>query len=228
MKLFIALVSVFISTNAYTQKNNVIIKFCPLALFDMASFPTIQGGVELKISNKISWYNEFGIQYFVPPTQKYDTSFLSPHGYKIKTEIRYYFHNKNQQYKRKASRDFYFAANAFFTHQTYNTEISYYPVTDSSQYLIDGFGVKKDVWGLNLVGGCQKKIGKKFMLDFYAGFGVRFRYVNTVGKEFAYGKDVLITPIDVNVIGTKNRIEAEGGFSSAPNFSCGIRICYRL
>jgi hypothetical protein len=228
MKLIAALICSFLSMNLCAQKNSVIVKFCPLALFDVNSFPTIQGGVEFKLSKKISWYNEFGIQYFVPPNQQPDTSFLSPHGYKIKTELRYYVRNKNNEYRRKPVREFYFAANAFFTHQTYNTVISYVSPTDSLQSNKDGFGVKKDVWGIDLVGGFQRSFGKKFSLDIYAGPGVRFRYSSTVGQQFVYGSNILITKIDFDVNGDREQAEVKGGFSAVPNFSWGIRICYRL
>jgi len=50
--------------------------------------PTIQGGVEVKLPHRMSWYTEAGIKYL--NIYKPDTSFIGSGGFKIKTEIRYY------------------------------------------------------------------------------------------------------------------------------------------
>ena len=123
---------------------------------------------------------------------------------------------------------YYVAVNAFYIKDVHNRGISYYSSNDSSRVLKDNFGVKKTVWGLNFIFGYQEAINKKFLFDIYCGPGIRFRYVDNVSKEFVYGRDKLLTAIDINVHAITSKTEARGGFSVAPNLSFGIRGCYRL
>jgi hypothetical protein len=46
MKRLLTLVLVLASFNASSQQGKVTLRFCPLALADEISFPTIQGGVQ--------------------------------------------------------------------------------------------------------------------------------------------------------------------------------------
>lgn len=78
MKQSFALLSLVLSLHAHSQKANVLIKFSPPALIDIVSFPTIQGGVEFKLSDRLSWYHELGIKYFEP--YKPDTNFIHSYG----------------------------------------------------------------------------------------------------------------------------------------------------
>jgi len=92
----------------------------------------------------------------------------------------------------------------------------------------DNFGVKKTVWGLNIIFGYQEAISKKILFDIYGGPGIRFRYVSNINKEFDYGRDRIYTGRQLNAGAITEETEAKGGFSVAPNLSLGIRICYRL
>ena len=209
----------------YAQEKSVIVKFCPPALYDFSSFPTIQAGIEYKFSKKMSWYNEIGVQYLVPGYQVVDTNFLCTRGYKFKSELRYYFGLSNK--KHVGSYRFYAGANIFLTHQHYNSEIYYYPHNDSLG-TVDGIGVKKDVLGFNILMGYQKPIGKKWFLDFYWGVGIRLRFFKTTDKQYVDGRDQLITPIEFNINSSQMQLEAAGGFSMAQNLTLGFRICYKI
>lgn len=92
----------------------------------------------------------------------------------------------------------------------------------------DCFGVKKNVFGLNILIGRQKIMWKNFMFDFYSGLGIRFRSIDAVNKEIEYNKDFLLGPIDLTVIGLRNIIDVRGEKTIAPNFTFGMRFCYRL
>ena len=196
---------------------------------DIFNFPTVQAGIETRLSEKMSWYNEFGIRCFNYSIDIADTGFLSPRGFKAKTELRYYFPNRDIKRRRSALSDvYYFAVNAFYIRDVHNRGMSYYYNKDSSQVRKDDFGVKKTVWGLNFIFGYQESISKKFLFDVYCGIGIRFRYVDNVNKEFVYGRDWIYRGRQLYEFTVTEETEAKGGFSIAPNISLGIRLCYRL
>ena len=226
MKFAAAFACTLISLPACAQKNSVIVKLCLPALSDVVSFPTIQAGIEYKLSNKISWYNEIGIQYFKPYYQKVDTNFLSSDGYKLKTEIRYYF----DKLIKKSIKQFrlYAAANIFFTHQHYNSEAFYTKSIDSVDYFVDGFAVKREVLGANLLMGYQKPVRKKWLIDFYLGVGIRLNFIHTINQDFVYGSDRLMSHIDYTFSDARLERDTKGGFDVAPNLTMGFRICYKL
>ena len=205
----------------------MLIKFSPLSLIDEVSFPTMQGAIELSLAKKISWHNEFGVKYRKPFNEKTDTNFLSSRGFKVKTEVRYYF-------KEASSSDFlrlqgyYLGANVYFLRDIHNAETRYYYQQDSSSIKIDNFGIKKIIWGTNLLVGKQFAVGKTFLIDIYSGSGVRFRDMSEINKEFDYKRDDLIEPKDVTIEGFKYKAESKGGGSVLPNLTLGLRLCYRL
>jgi len=98
MKLRLLLLCLSLVANASAQKKSIIIKFCPIAMMDFVSFPTIQGGIEFPISEKISLYNEIGVQYIYPLDNGIDTNVVHDHGYKFKTEIRYNFQTSEKKH----------------------------------------------------------------------------------------------------------------------------------
>lgn len=229
MKLTLALIALFCSLSVTAQK--AVIKFCPPALIDIVGFPTVQMGLEYTLSKRVSWYNELGIKYFEP--QHPDTSFIGSKGFKVKTELRYYLRSKRARFLARYTtarpmEGIYLAANAFYTYNTFNTQINYLQDTNRSVRKTDCFGVRKKVWGFNLVFGWQKSISKKALMDLYAGPGIRFRYITDINKEYNADRDVLMKSIDLNIRSTQDEINSKEGFSVAPNLTLGIRFCYRL
>ncbi len=182
--------------------------------------------MEFRLTKKLSWYNELGIKY----RQSYyeqvdrDTNFIKSKGLKIKTEFRYYFRSidKNKFTGR------YVALNGFFINDHHNIEIDYYYQGDSSILRKDAFGVKKKVFGINLIVGRQKPLTNRLALDLYCGLGIRLRNIVTVNKEFERYRDGLRGPIDVNVYFTKQIVEAGAAHSAGLNISLGLRLCYSL
>ena len=118
----------------HCQSQNVSLKFSFLSLVDEASFPTIQSGIEIKLSKKISWYNEVGIKYRKSYFEMADTNFTNSRGFKIKTEIRYYLTPNDE---------IYIGCNGFYTKDFHNTKAFYYYSNDSSMLLVDDFAAEK-------------------------------------------------------------------------------------
>ena len=222
MRISIIVLLALFNFKAFSQsQKEVVIKFCPLALLDLNG-PTIQAGIEVKLSNKIAWYNEFGIKLAGGISEYYsDTSFVVSGGFKIKSEIRYYLKNNN-----KFNRT-YFAANIFFIHDLHNREIDYTPLADTSSK-IDDFGVKKNVYGINVLYGRQKSLSKKIFIDIYGGVGLRLRNITTVNKEYDKNINNIRGTIDPKIYQIGERADANAGFSILPNFTLGVRLCYRL
>jgi len=211
------------------QPGKVIVKFCPPALIDIVTMPTIQGGVEVKLPHRLSWYTEAGIKYL--NIDKPDTSFIGSGGFKLKTEIRCYLlpSKRYRRYNLPAKEDGqYVAVNAFYNYDTYNTQINYSLNKDNTTPRKDCFGVRKKVYGLNGVLGWERAYSGRWMLDVYGGVGVRFRYVNTASKEFNPDRDELLHGIDLNIHDIRNKVDSKDGFSSTANLTLGFRIGYRL
>jgi hypothetical protein len=225
MKILIIILLALFSLSACSQSEKVLIKFCPLTILDLNE-PTIQGGIELKVSNKITWYNEFGIKIGHSLSDSYtDTAFVKSNGFKVKSEIRYYYKNKD-----KFTFDGnYFAANIFFIHDLHNRAITYSQSqsTDTSTRT-DDFGVKKNVYGINFVYGQQTAISKRFYIDVYGGLGLRLRNISTINEEYNKNTDIIQDPIDPKIWEIGETADANAGFSILPNFTLGFRLCYRL
>lgn len=223
MKLLFTFLCFIFSFKGFTQNTKPIIAFCPLCLVDEASYPTIQTGIEFYLSQRLSLYNEIGIKYRKGYYETADTNFLGSKGFKIKTELRYNINSTKRHFK-----NIYIAINIFYNRDFHNTEIGYYYQRDGLKYWNDNFGVKKSVAGSNLLIGWKKAIWRKFLFDGYAGFGVRFIDISVVNKEFDKNRDDLQEPIDVTIVGIRNRVDANEGVGNIGNLTLGIRLCYKL
>ena len=226
MKFTTVIILTLLTLNSNAQKENILIKFCPLALIDDISFPTIQGGLEFNLSKKITWYNEVGIKYrksFID--NDVDTNFIKSSGFKLKTEIRYYFQNRSK-FSFEGS---YLAANIFYTKDNHNNQIDYFHNGDTTKMLTDAFGVKKNVLGLNFIFGHQQKLNKRFLIDAYCGFGIRYRNISTINEEYSKTKDVSANQsTDPNIRIMRLNVDAETGNNIVPNLTLGLRLTYRL
>ena len=228
MKLKLLLLGTLFSLKSFTQSDNPILKFCFLCAIDDCSFPTLQAGIEFGLNNRISLYTEAGIKYRKGYYENADSNIVTSKGFKLKTELRYYIHNKRYQSSFSSEEGLYLGLNCFYTRTRYNTSVSYFYRRDTSMRKDDCFGVKKDVVGLNVLVGRQKVMWKIFMFDVYTGIGVRFRSIDTVKKEIEYNQDFLLGPIDLTVYGIRNMIDVKGKKTIIPNLTLGIRFCYRL
>jgi len=188
--IFITLIFNFLLIYAYSQNEKVVIKFCPLALVDEVTFPTIQGGVEFKLKSGISLYNELGIKYRTGYYESYDTNFINSYGFKFKFEVRFYL-TKIFKYVNPDGvlKGLYVGGNLFFIRDYHNSKIGYFFEKDSSTLLSDNFVVKKNIIGTNIILGLQKQISRKFLIDFYAGLGLRIRIIENLYREYDSDRD---------------------------------------
>ena len=123
---------------------------------------------------------------------------------------------------------YYIGGNIFYNRDCHNTKIEYYLKKDSTNLLVDNFAVKKDVFGANFVLGLQEPIWNNFLIDIYAGLGIRFRNIRDNHREYDPDRDSLIRPIDLNIQAIKDNIDVLEGFSSTFNLTLGFRLCYRF
>ena len=216
MRILFAICILLLRINGAAQ--HLSIKASLLSLVDEASFPTIQSGIEFKLSKKISWYNEVGVKYRKSYYEMADTNFVNPSGYKLKSEARYYL-KKNT---------IYIACNGFYTRDFHNTEARYYYSNDSADLRIDNFSVKKNVSGFNLITGKQCRSLSRFNFEMYAGLGVRFVSIHQNNLEIDQKRDVLRRNPDLNIPDNRIGMDVKGGKSVLPNFSMGMRLCYSL
>jgi len=224
LKGFFVIVIMSSCFSLYSQSEKVSIKFSPLPLIDDIGFPTIQGGIEIKLSKQLSWYNEVGIKYRECMSEANDTNFVASRGYKLRSELRYYL-SKN---KKTSLEGLYMAFNTSFSQNYHNPEITYYPNKDSSISRKDGFGVKKEMLDFNILCGFQKKLYKGLSIDAYGGLGIRFRNVTNYHKEFDKKKDSIDLPIDFSILSIREVVDANGGKTVVPIMLLGIRVCYNF
>jgi hypothetical protein len=227
MRLFAIFFLLITAINSFAQEDHVLFKYAPLAMLDEVSFPTVQTGVEVSLSPQTSWYNEFGIRYRKASNENVDTNFVSTTGFKIKSEFRYYFSGLFSQDVERLW-GWYTGINIFYTRTTNNTNINYYYQKDSTKACEDNFGVRKRVWGTNLILGRQSDIGERFRFDIYGGLGIRFSDFATVAQQFDSKHDSQIKARHPNVYVSKGAAAAEGERRTRLNFTFGIRFAYKL
>ena len=223
MKILLSFLFFLYYLTGFAQNTKPVIEFCPTCLIDELSFPTVQIGVEFSLSQRLSFYNEIGIKYRKSYYEHSDTSFVGSKGIKLKTELRYNLLNT-----KKFLKNAYIAVNAFYNYRTHNTTIGYYYQKDTLNDRVDGFGVKKSVYGLNFVLGLKRTIWKNFSFNPYAGLGLRFVNISSIGKEFDSNRDELQQPIDLTVEGYRQWEDAHGKANDPFNLTLGIRLCYRF
>lgn len=185
----------------------------------------IQGGVEYRVSDNLSWYNELGVKCGGNKVNQTDSNFIGSGGFKLKSELRYYLQREGR--KHFAEPGHYLAANVFFIHDNYNTQIGYSSGTQSD--LVDALGVKKRVLGANILAGWQTPIYKNLLIDVYMGIGIRYRYITTVDETFNPSTDKWTYSVGDNMLSSLVAgIDTKPGGSIMPNFTTGIRLCYKF
>jgi hypothetical protein len=213
----------------YSQYEKYNIKICPLSLVDEFSFPLVQGGFETKLSQRLSLYNEIGVKYRKGYYEEADTSFINASGIKAKTELRYYLPKSfGVEEIRTMLNGLYVGVNLFYIKDKHNSEIKYYANRDSSFVSLDNISVVKNVIGLNLIAGIQKKLANKFLIDIYAGIGYRIRIISNQHREFDKDRDSLDKPTDITPRGIRNTIDLKEGISNSLSLTLGIRLGYRF
>ncbi len=221
MKIFFVILFCLSINLVYSQKTNTIFKFSPFALIDDANFPTIQFGVENKLKNKWSVFNELSYKYAGSTQENNDTTFTESSGFKYKCEVRKYL-------KTTDMRGLYYGYNFQYIFNKYNTQVSYSPLNNRNTFTGDSFAVMKNVFIPNIIIGTQMLDFKHLILDFYCGVGLRFRNVKTINKEYDKSLHNLRTSVDVTILSLRNNIDTQEGLKTVFNFTTGLRIGYRF
>lgn len=143
-------------------KKNIILKITPLYFIDFVSMPSTQVGFEYYLSKRQSIDFSYG-QVFGKDslTRKPNTGFRSKLEYK-------------KYSKRKP--------NNYFGLETFFHKINYQAFSDFrgiSNIYSESYRIKKKVFGISLKVGNQSALNKNFIIDWYAGLGLRLKNVNT-------------------------------------------------
>jgi hypothetical protein len=217
------------SLTTFSQYEKQNIKISPLSLVDDVSFPAIQAGYEKSLSERFSIYNEAGIRYRRSFLENADTSFINGFGFRVKSEVRYYM-PKSFGYEgiKTVLNGLYMAANVFYKRDSHNSSISYHPGEDSLLVTNDDFAVRKNVIGVNLLIGLQKKLVNHFCFDIYFGLGYRIRFINDSHLEFDPKIDRLIKPEGYDIKAMMNNVDVKNGTSYSPSITMGLRLGYRF
>ena len=188
----------------YEIDSKICLKFSPLSFIDIYNGSTARIGVEYKLRNNYSLYNEIGT--FIPTGNKNS-------GILTRCEFKWYF-NSNDKINGQ-----YVSLELFYKNQSYNTTDSIRSAINYSQ----NYSVSKDVGCLTIKYGFMQVCKFRFVIDGYIGLGVRGKIVsssltndqnnNLMSSDDSYNINLLI-----NKAGTFIR----------PNVDIGFKIGYRI
>lgn len=201
------------------------------ALVDIFTFPTVNIGVEKQINNYFSLGTEIGYQFYDFKSLS-DTIFLKPRGFKASVEGRIYIIKLLRPNYQKTAKGVFAGLQAFYRQNQYSSTISYHNEADEDlegnediPSYTDAFGVKKKAYGLNLVLGFQKPVGKHFLFEPSLSLGYQQRNIENTNQSYNYR----IQTIEGNdLIPLFSKLDTEEASGGAFNISFGFRLGYRL
>lgn len=164
---------------------NGIIKFFPLSLLEPES--SVQIGCEIPITKDFALEGSLGHYLFIPGLSidfLNNKTLTDLKGINTKLEFKWYcnenlFNPKNALFN--GDNGFYFAGQMMFkqVHSTYSYEAyQYYDHYEKSKITVKS-NVYKDVFVLNAKMGYQIRIYSNFIIDIYAGGGIRQKAIKT-------------------------------------------------
>lgn len=186
--------------------NRFSIKIAPLSLVDFYNGSSYKIGFEVQPISRFSVTADFG-GYF-----RNFNAWKNYSGYNIDVGLRYYLnsHSVNQRY--------YLGLNYFYKNQGFDYHDS---IQASPSYYTD-YRTQKYVTCININFGWLKIYKTRFILDLFAGIGIRYKNVNSTltlqelekGKEYSNSQSLyfLVTP----------------GKFIYPNVNLGMRIGLRI
>ena len=199
----------------------------PLELVDAISRQMLTIGVEYKVTPR--WAVVFGGGIKIREDYLSDTTWIRSEGYALRAEAKRYFHML------LGRPGFYAAAEYRWVRSNGTTDLYYADTTLASDeelvtsFVVDAFGYLQDIQIANLKFG--KVITKKhFMMDVYAGIGIRWRSVTNTHLEFGNSPHhVLDQPRDPN-LNYEDIKRSLGQFHTGAmiNGSLGLRIGWRF
>jgi hypothetical protein len=213
-----------------TEKHCCILKASIISFIDQLSFPTVQIGLERKLTSSYSFSGELGLQLYKFPRFGVDTGFVRTRGVKANFEIRKYRVFRQDRASHPLENDmtgFYMGLNVFFRANRFNNNV-YYSKHNDTSVRNDCFWAVKTIWGANAVVGVQRKISGFLTIDLFSGLGIMHRVARNYNREFRYGVDRLITPIDLNARTIFNEASLSDKNGWYPNLNLGIRLGLRI
>lgn len=212
------------------QQKKWIVKLNATALLDGFSFPTVQFAVERKLGSYFSAQTEAGIQAYNLNRNRADTLSVNTSGFRIMAEGRFYpfKYLKNDKAKARKSDGLYTGLQFFYRKNSYN-ERKYYYLSESDydnaiNKMADDFGIKKEVYGINLCLGYQLPF-KNFIMEPYMYLGFMERTTKNLNREYDKNLGHISAGPTHPAIYIRDLKEESG---TTENFSCGVRIGYKF
>ncbi|WP_136668357.1 DUF3575 domain-containing protein [Flavobacterium sp. H122] len=229
---FISLTS--LNLIAQTEQTSIlekkwIAKINATALIDGFSFPTIQFAVERKIKPYFSIQTEAGIQAYSFRNNA-DTLSVDNSGFRLITEGRFYLFNylKKDNTKKRKSDGLYTGIQAFYRKNNYNERFYYFPDQNSydnnTNKIIDDYGIKKEVYGINLCFGYQIPINN-LILEPYLYIGALKRNIKNFDRTY---NESLGHVEDDDIHGFIRFNDEEKASGKGENIAFGLRIGYKF
>lgn len=202
--LFIFLSVCFCAQTNDNLNNHLSLKIAPFSLLDIYSGMSARIGIEYKIVNTLSLYNEFGTYISGP------NSLLNNQGMLSKIELKKYFFQVEQHTGN------YLSVELFYKHQKFNLIDS---ISLNTKYEKE-YKVLKDVACFTIKYGKLSVYMKRLIVDAFVGVGLRYKVAtNNLTKE----ENKNIVPIgDYHF----NLFVGKAGKFFYPNFDLGIKIGY--
>jgi hypothetical protein len=205
---------------ARQHKTNMVAKLDMIAPIDDFTFPTLQAGVEQKISRRFSVEATFGYQLY-DFNDRTDSSFIDPSGFKASLSIRYYIIRVGKQ----ELCGLYTALNPFYRENKFNSFITY---TDGPTDVTDYFSGKKICRGINILTGFQKNMGRRIYMDTYIGVGPMEREITNNNREYDRSKGHVIFAMNKHFGNYQNEMKLSDENGTTVNVTFGFKLGIRL
>jgi len=206
------------------DKSTWILKGNATSLFDIFTFPSVQLSIEKIITPQFSLSTEAGYQLY--DFRHTDTAFMSPKGFKVNFEFRYYF---SRQFRTGLSGKLprpYSGLRPFYRQYQYNANIPYKINQNSEYWSDDNFGVNNRSFGLYGILGFQQSISHKLVFDFHAGLGIIYRIIKNSDIQYNMESGHILGGTDLIQFSEKLNLGESSGLWGSILF--GIRIGYKL
>ncbi len=207
--------TISLGQNQSNENSEISIKIDPLAFLPPYSGPSARIGIEYKIKENWSLFNEIG--YYLPlKNEEYAPK--NTNGYTAKIELKHYFAKVN-----KTSGE-YVSAELFYKYHSYDISdsISIYDPPNSRVYYKENYSVSKNVEAFTIKYGEMKVYSFGLVIDYYVGLGIRLKQ----------SKNSLTNEENENIDSSSdygpNIFTNQAGNFIYPNFSLGIKIGYRI
>jgi hypothetical protein len=233
MRILFFIVALLMANLSFSQNREFAVKLSLLPLVDAFGFPTANVGLENRLTDNLSWYNEFGVKIADSFLEVSAPNLPKSYGFKGLTELRYYI---SKNYNIAGGNSFegtYIGVNSYFSRVNYNGELVYTPNyanttrLNRNDAISEVFRVHRNLFTSNILIGQQAVISDHFLIDVFLGMGVRIKERQYTGKKYNPAIDKLEDTVDYTMQITRNSVETTIGQTVNVNYIFGIRLGYR-